>query len=87
MSLVPDGAIKFSDQTILAINAIKEGPRKVLLIASRSQDVTVKDAKTGLLLRTFHGPNTTVYSLLFNSGKVFCGTSSCLIQAFDFVVT
>lgn len=82
--LIPVSSMKFSDQAILAIRAIKEGPRKVLLVASRSENVTIKDAQTGLLLRTLYGPKMTVYTLLFENGKVFCGTSGPQIQVFDY---
>ncbi|VVC88388.1 unnamed protein product [Leptidea sinapis] len=55
---------------------LKEGPRKVLLVAVRSEDVTIRDAQTGLLLRTLTGPKMTVYTLLYEDGKIYCGTST-----------
>ncbi|XP_022113297.2 uncharacterized protein LOC110991990 [Pieris rapae] len=82
--LIPVSTVKFSDQSILALRAMKEGPRKVLLVAARSENVTIKDAQTGLLLRTLNGPKMTVYTLLYEDGKVYCGTSSHQIQVFDY---
>ncbi|KAJ2942038.1 hypothetical protein O0L34_g10955 [Tuta absoluta] len=82
--LIPVSTVKFSDQSILALRAMKEGPRKVLLVAARSEPVTIKDAQTGLLLRTLEGPKMTVYTLLFEDGKVYCGTSSHQIHVFDY---
>ncbi|XP_049878030.1 uncharacterized protein LOC126375195 [Pectinophora gossypiella] len=82
--LIPVSTVKFSEQSILALRAMKEGPRKVLLVAARSEPVTIKDAQTGLLLRTLEGPKMTVYTLLFEDGKVYCGTSSHLIHVFDY---
>ncbi|XP_041970078.1 uncharacterized protein LOC121726677 [Aricia agestis] len=82
--LIPVSSVKFSDQSILALKAMKEGPRKVLLVAARSENVTIKDAQTGLLLRTLVGPKMTVYSLLYEDGKVYCGTSSHQIHVFDY---
>ncbi|XP_030036182.2 interaptin [Manduca sexta] len=82
--LIPVSTVKFSEQSILALRAMKEGPRKVLLVAARSENVTVKDAQTGLLLRTLSGPKMTVYTLLFEDGKVYCGTSSHQIHVFDY---
>ncbi|XP_023953507.1 uncharacterized protein LOC112057242 [Bicyclus anynana] len=82
--LIPVSSVKFSDQSILALRAMKEGPRKVLLVAARSESVTIKDAQTGLLLRTLDGPKMTVYSLLYEDGKIFCGTSSHQIHVFDY---
>lgn len=85
--LIPVSTVKFSEQAILALRAMKEGPRKVLLVASRSENVTIKDAQTGLLLRTLVGPKMTVYTLLFEDGKVYCGTSSHQIHVFDYSVS
>ncbi|XP_059058325.1 uncharacterized protein LOC131851789 [Achroia grisella] len=82
--LIPVSTVKFSEQSILALRAMKEGPRKVLLVAARSEDVTIKDAQTGLLLRTLVGPKMTVYTLLYEDGKVYCGTSSHQIHVFDY---
>ncbi|KPJ01472.1 Zinc finger protein 106 [Papilio xuthus] len=82
--LIPVSTVKFSDQSILALRAMKEGPRKVLLVASRAENVTIKDAQTGLLLRTLEGPKMTVYTLLYEDGKVYCGTSNHQIQVFDY---
>ncbi|XP_053613628.1 uncharacterized protein LOC128677069 [Plodia interpunctella] len=82
--LIPVSTVKFSEQSILALRAMKEGPRKVLLVAARAEDVTVRDAQTGLLLRTLSGPKMTVYSLLYEDGKVYCGTSSHQIHVFDY---
>ncbi|KAM3962451.1 LOW QUALITY PROTEIN: uncharacterized protein ACR2FA_003352 [Aphomia sociella] len=82
--LIPVSTVKFSEQSILALRAMKEGPRKVLLVAARSEDVTIKDAQTGLLLRTLVGPKMTVYTLLYEDGKIYCGTSSHQIHVFDY---
>ncbi|XP_032521197.2 zinc finger protein 106 isoform X1 [Danaus plexippus] len=82
--LIPVSSVKFSEQSILALRAMKEGPRKVLLVAARSENVTIKDAQTGLLLRTLVGPKMTVYTLLYEDGKVYCGTSSNQIHVFDY---
>lgn len=85
--LIPVSTVKFSDQCIMALRAMKEGPRKVLLVAARSECVAIKDAQTGLLLRTLDGPKMTVYSLLFEDGKVYCGTSNQHIYVFDYSVS
>lgn len=86
--VIPVSTVKFSEQSILALRAMKEGPRKVLLVAARSENVvTVKDAQTGLLLRTLQGPKMSVYTLLYEDGKVYCGTSSHNIHVFDYTVS
>ncbi|KAL4705612.1 hypothetical protein ACJJTC_012859 [Scirpophaga incertulas] len=83
--LIPVSTVKFADQSILALRAMKEGARKVLLVAARSEDVTIKDAQTGLLLRTLEGPKMTVYTILYEDGKIYCGTSSHQVHVFDYV--
>ncbi|XP_047993886.1 uncharacterized protein LOC125232304 [Leguminivora glycinivorella] len=82
--LIPRSTMKFSEQSILCLRALKEGPRKVLLVAARSENVTIKDAQTGLLMRTLEGPRMTVYTLVFEEGKVYCGTSSHQIHVFEY---
>ncbi|XP_012254925.2 uncharacterized protein LOC105685438 isoform X1 [Athalia rosae] len=78
--------IKFSDESVLALKSTTEGPRRVLIVASRSQPITIRDAQSGLFLRTVSGHKShTVYSLMMESNLVFCGTSSTAIPVFDFI--
>ncbi|XP_076235540.1 uncharacterized protein LOC143179958 [Calliopsis andreniformis] len=78
-------SIQFSDKSVLALKATNEGPRKVLIVASRSQPITIRDAQTGLFLRTICGQKShTVYSLMRDHNLIYCGTSSTSILVFDF---
>lgn len=78
--------IKFSEESVLALKATTEGPRRVLIVASRSQPITIRDAQSGLFLRTVSGHKShTVYSLMMDSNLVYCGTSSTAIPVFDFI--
>ncbi|XP_014599346.1 PREDICTED: putative histone-lysine N-methyltransferase 1 [Polistes canadensis] len=78
-------SIQFSDKSVLALKATNEGPRRVLIVASRNQPITIRDAQNGLFLRTICGQkNHTVYSLMQNNNLIYCGTSSTSILVFDF---
>lgn len=80
--------IKFSEEAVLGLKATTEGPRRVLIVASRNQPITIRDAQNGLLIRTISGHKShTVYSLLMDSNLVYCGTSSTAIPVFDFIVS
>lgn len=80
--------IKFSDKSVLALKATNEGPRKILIVASRNQPITIKDAQTGLFLRMIYSQkNHTVYSLIRHYNLIYCGTSSTSINVYDFTVS
>ncbi|XP_020287021.1 uncharacterized protein LOC109856311 [Pseudomyrmex gracilis] len=77
--------IHFSEMSVLALKATNEGSRRILIVASRSQPITIRDAQTGLFLRTISSQkNHTVYSLMRHQGLIYCGTSSTSINVFDF---
>ncbi|KAL6448721.1 hypothetical protein ACFW04_000501 [Cataglyphis niger] len=84
-SNIKGSSIKFSDKSVLALKATNEGPRRILIVASRNQPITIRDAQTGLFLRTISGQkNHTVYSLMRHNNLIYCGTSSTSINVFDF---
>ncbi|KOC64714.1 Zinc finger protein 106 [Habropoda laboriosa] len=83
--IIKGNSIQFSDKSVLALKATNEGPRRVLIVASRSQPITIRDAQSGLFLRTICGQkNHTVYSLMRDHNLIYCGTSSTSIPVFDF---
>lgn len=82
---IKEESIQFSDKSVLALKATNEGPRRVLIVASRSQPITIRDAQNGLFLRTICGQRSyTVYSLMRDQNLIYCGTSSTSIPVFDF---
>ncbi|XP_043582175.1 uncharacterized protein PF11_0213-like isoform X2 [Bombus pyrosoma] len=82
---IKGNSIQFSDKSVLALKATNEGPRRVLIVASRSQPITIRDAQNGLFLRTICGQKShTVYSLMRDNHLIYCGTSSTSILVFDF---
>ncbi|XP_070160563.1 extracellular matrix-binding protein ebh isoform X2 [Polyergus mexicanus] len=84
-SSIKGSSIEFSDKSVLALKATNEGPRRILIVASRNQPITIRDAQTGLFLRMISGQkNHTVYSLMRHNNLIYCGTSSTSINVFDF---
>lgn len=87
-SNIKGSSIGFSDKSVLALKATNEGARRILIVASRNQPITIRDAQTGLFLRTISGQkNHTVYSLMRHNNLIYCGTSSTSINVFDFTVS
>ncbi|XP_076637992.1 uncharacterized protein LOC143350077 isoform X2 [Colletes latitarsis] len=83
--VIRGNSIQFSDKSVLALKATNEGPRRVLIVASRSQPITIRDAQNGLFLRTICGQKShTVYSLMRDNNLIYCGTSTTSILVFDF---
>ncbi|XP_034249755.1 uncharacterized protein LOC117650438 [Thrips palmi] len=74
------------DYPILCIKTHKEGPRRVLIVASRQQTIAIRDALSGLLLRSFgiSSPELTVYSILCHNNLVYCGSNTNNILVYDF---
>ncbi|XP_017491545.1 PREDICTED: serine-rich adhesin for platelets-like [Rhagoletis zephyria] len=78
-------SVSSSDTSITAIKATKEGPRRILVVASKSKEVQIRDASSGLLLRTITMPEPLkAYSLLLDDGKIFCSTQRSNILKLDF---
>lgn len=77
--------LNLTDCNILAIKAAKEGARNIIIVAARGQPITVRDASSGLLLRTFTWCATVYCLQLFReSPLVYCGTNSKSVVVTDF---
>lgn len=77
-----------SGGSILVLKATQEGGRKVLLVGSRNSPVCIRDAMSGLHMRTMDGLiSPTVYSLLLDNSLVYCGTTFHDILVFKFHVS
>ncbi|XP_046401794.1 uncharacterized protein LOC124167804 isoform X2 [Ischnura elegans] len=74
------------ENEIMAIQASKEGPRQVLIVAPRNIPMVVRDANSGLLLRTIGEDlvQHTTYSLYESRGLLYAGTSTLGVKVFDF---
>ncbi|KAH8388235.1 hypothetical protein KR093_001552, partial [Drosophila rubida] len=72
-------------QSIIAIRAIKEGPRQIIMLGCKGNTVYLHDAASGLLLRRLCIPDgLNVYSLILSDAHVFCGTQKNEVYKFDF---
>lgn len=76
-----------SEKPVMALKATNEGARRVLIVASRNQKLIIRDAVTGLILRTISGAKNTIYSLLRDHSLIYCGTSGSAIIVYDFIVS
>lgn len=83
-----NSTISSSEVSITAIKATKEGPRRILIVTSKSKEIQIRDASSGLLLRTLNLPDAMkAYSLLLDDGCIFCGTQRRDILKIDFTVS
>ncbi|XP_028136743.1 uncharacterized protein LOC114331374 [Diabrotica virgifera virgifera] len=75
----------FDGYPVFALWATQEGARMVLLVGSRNSAVVIRDAMSGLHLRTMENIIApTVYSMIMERNLVFCGTTSHNILVFNF---
>lgn len=75
-------------KSIMALKAAREGPRNILIVSSRTNHINVRDARTGLLLRTIEVPDKiTIYSILLDGGIIHCGTNQNKIISYEFSVS
>ncbi|XP_034117836.1 uncharacterized protein LOC117576852 isoform X2 [Drosophila albomicans] len=80
-----DTPLLFTGQSIIAIRAIKEGARQIIMFGCKGNTVFLHDAASGLLLRRLSIPEgLNVYSLILSDGHVFCGTQKFEVFKFDF---
>ncbi|XP_063705009.1 serine/arginine repetitive matrix protein 2 isoform X2 [Culicoides brevitarsis] len=67
------------------IKASKEGPRKILMVGLKGNQIQIRDADNGLLLRNLClTEKYTIYSLALDGGVIHCGTNSNEIVTLDF---
>ncbi|XP_039952223.1 FK506-binding protein 5 isoform X2 [Bactrocera tryoni] len=84
-NILNNSTISSSEASITAIKATKEGPRRILIVASKSKEIQIRDASSGLLLRTLTLPDAMkAYSLLLDDGSIYCGTQRRDVLKIDF---
>ncbi|KAK7907666.1 hypothetical protein WMY93_016278 [Mugilogobius chulae] len=66
---------------ISCLSSAQEGARRVLLVGSYDSTISVRDAKSGLLLRTLEGHSKTVLCLKVANELVFSGSSDTSVHA------
>lgn len=74
---------------VLVVKAAQEGPRRILLVGHRNAPIYVRDAMSGLCLRSFSNEaiTPTVYSIVINGSSLYCGTAKDNILVFSFHVS
>ncbi|KAJ0026505.1 hypothetical protein NQD34_017505 [Periophthalmus magnuspinnatus] len=63
------------------LSSAQEGARRVLLVGSYDSTISVRDARSGLLLRTLQGHSKTVLCLKVVNELVFSGSSDTSVHA------
>lgn len=66
---------------VSCLASAQEGARRVLLVGSYDSTISVRDAKSGLLLRTLEGHSKTVLCLKVVNNLVFSGSSDTSVHA------
>ncbi|KAK5857917.1 hypothetical protein PBY51_011126 [Eleginops maclovinus] len=68
-------------RSVSCLASSQEGARKILLVGSYDSTITVRDAKSGLLLRTLEGHTKTVLCMKVVNDLVFSGSSDQCVYA------
>ncbi|KAI3364223.1 hypothetical protein L3Q82_011026 [Scortum barcoo] len=66
---------------VSCLGTAQEGARRVLLVGSYDSTISVRDAKSGLLLRTLEGHTKTVLCMKVVNDLVFSGSSDTSVHA------
>ncbi|KAK5852821.1 hypothetical protein PBY51_006660 [Eleginops maclovinus] len=66
---------------VSCLGTAQEGARQVLLVGSYDSTISVRDAKSGLLLRSLEGHSKTVLCMKVVNDLVFSGSSDTSVQA------
>lgn len=87
MSTLNETVLCTLGKSIIALKAAKEGSRKILIVSSRSNNINIRDAISGLLLRSIQVPlKITVNSILLDGSNIHCGTNQNFTLTYDFLV-
>uniref|UniRef100_A0A672NEM3 Zinc finger protein 106 n=1 Tax=Sinocyclocheilus grahami TaxID=75366 RepID=A0A672NEM3_SINGR len=68
-------------RAVSCLATAQEGARRILLVGSYDATITVRDAKSGLLLRTLEGHSKTVLCMKVVNDLVFSGSSDQSVHA------
>ncbi|XP_047184692.1 uncharacterized protein znf106b isoform X3 [Scophthalmus maximus] len=68
---------------VSCLGTAQEGARRVLLVGSYDSTIGVRDAKSGLLLRSLRGHTKTVLCLKVVNDLVFSGSSDASVHAYN----
>uniref|UniRef100_UPI0037E8FD25 zinc finger protein 106 isoform X2 n=1 Tax=Semicossyphus pulcher TaxID=241346 RepID=UPI0037E8FD25 len=68
---------------VSCLGTAQEGARRVLLVGSYDSTISVRDAKSGLLLRSLQGHTKTVLCMKVVNDLVFSGSSDTSVHAYN----
>ncbi|XP_041660789.1 zinc finger protein 106 [Cheilinus undulatus] len=68
---------------VSCLGTAQEGARRVLLVGSYDSTISVRDAKSGLLLRSLEGHTKTVLCMKVVNDLVFSGSSDTSVHAYN----
>ncbi|KAJ7988805.1 hypothetical protein DPEC_G00313010 [Dallia pectoralis] len=68
-------------RAVSCLSTAQEGARRILLVGSYDSTISVRDAKSGLLLRSLEGHSKTVLCMKVVNDLVFSGSSDQLVHA------
>uniref|UniRef100_A0A7N6BFT0 C2H2-type domain-containing protein n=1 Tax=Anabas testudineus TaxID=64144 RepID=A0A7N6BFT0_ANATE len=68
-------------RAVSCLSSSQEGARRILLVGSYDSTITVRDGKSGLLLRTLEGHTKTVLCMKVVNDLVFSGSSDQCVYA------
>ncbi|KAG0714151.1 Zinc finger protein 106 [Chionoecetes opilio] len=76
--------VQFCGKAVTSMKAMTEGGRRVLLVAAKTTPLMIRDAMTGLFLRTLEHIQMTVYATVSYGGLLYSGGSEKIIVYYDF---
>ncbi|XP_069942503.1 uncharacterized protein [Cherax quadricarinatus] len=76
--------VQFCGKAVTSLKAMTEGGRRVLLVAAKTTPLMIRDAMTGLFLRTLEHIQLTVYATVSHGGLLYTGGSNKAIVYYDF---
>lgn len=76
--------VQFCGKAVTSLKAMREGGRRILLVAAKTTPLMVRDAMSGLFLRTLEHIQLTVYATLSHEGLLYAGGSNKAIVYYDF---
>ncbi|XP_069179421.1 uncharacterized protein [Procambarus clarkii] len=76
--------VQFCGKAVTSLKAMTEGGRRVLLVAAKTTPLMIRDAMTGLFLRTLEHIQVTVYATVSHGGLLYTGGSNKAIVYYDF---
>lgn len=76
--------VRYCDKALTNLKAMTEGGRRVLLVAAKTTPLMIRDAMSGLFLRTLEHIQLTVYATVSHGGILYTGGSNKSIIYYDF---